>query len=160
MTSELEAFIAGKSISTSSRHIQLVTGVEWEYDEWRVTLSYSGREHTTAYKTGLGHRKMAQGVRRERGGYSLYRNAPMRFDLAVRTGLLKPQGPSIANVIGSLCVDVSSANESFEVWGEVFGQSSDSIKALDIYRTCQQTRDALVRLFGHELFDELCSKEH
>lgn len=44
MTSELEAFIAGKSISMSSRHIQLVTGVEWEYNEWRVTLSYSGRE--------------------------------------------------------------------------------------------------------------------
>lgn len=55
----------------------------------------------------------------------------------------KPIPPSYDDVIHSLVMDASACEQSFEDWCSELGYDSDSIKALEIYRSCQKNADKL-----------------
>lgn len=170
MVSALEQKLETLPIQMVSFHMQLVipeagSSDTWEHDEWKVTLSYEGRQYTTSYKTGLGHRKPAFGVKVRRGigsdKYYTERLPDMDAKRAAKGGLTVPQDPKIADVLSSLLLDASGSDDrSFEEWCDDFGYDADSRKALEVYLACQKSAVEIRRLLGTKLMDELSQLEH
>lgn len=102
----------------------------WKCDEWRVSFDRSRaipiRE---SYFTGLGHRvTMGSGV--------------------------KVIEPTAASVLYSLTMD-DPDGESFEDWANNFGYDSDSIKALETYKSCVRIGEELRRFFTDEQLNNI-----
>lgn len=155
-------------VEVTARHVELrKDDAGWMHDAWSCTVLYDGNKLSSPFKTGTGHRKPAPGVRVDADG--LWRKfAPggkvltpgYRADAALDEGMTVPAPPSAADVVSCLVSDAAGAASTFEEWASDLGYSADSRKALDVYLTCQKTREALVRLFGCALLDELASLEH
>lgn len=94
-------------------------------DQWRVTLSSKAGFHSFDYFTGLG-----------------LRHKPDSW------GKRKPRKPKVADVLHSLILDASAADENFHDWCANFGYSDDSIKAMNIYKACLETAQALRKHFS------------
>lgn len=129
---------------------KVTTGV----DAWNVTLAYEGRIFNGSFKTGLGHRVLAMGVKKE-GPTKFYRKyngeTVHSYEKAVRENMLVLKrnknglvGPDIADVVSCFLLD-SQTEDNFEDWAGSLGYNSDSRKALDIYLECQKTRKGMMR---------------
>lgn len=92
---------------------------DWQCDQWRVTISSKAGFNYLDYFTGLGLRS---------------KNIPKR--------------PKIAEVLHSLVLDASAADENFNDWCANYGYSDDSIKALNIYKACLETAQTLRKHFS------------
>jgi len=64
-------------------------------------------------------------------------------------------GPKVGDVLQSLALDASSAEESFEDWCANCGYDTDSRKAFATYEACVATHRELQRLLGARLAGEL-----
>ena len=105
----------------------------WDCDAWRVkfgTISGPNKAYETDFYTGLGLRTKKS-----------YGN--------------KPQAPKAATVLHSLLLDAEACNESFSNWCDNFGHDSDSIKALNIYKACEEIGHKLNKLFPRKLQNQL-----
>jgi hypothetical protein len=100
-------------------------------DEWRISIETKAGYWSTGYWTGLGLRKKS---RAKNEWYAT----------------LKPVKPKIADVMYSLFMDASAADENFHDWCDNFGYSSDSISALNTYKKCLEIATALRRHFNPE----------
>lgn len=100
-------------------------------DQWRIVIETKAGYWSTDYWTGLGLRKKSR--------------AKNEWDAT-----LKPVKPKIADVMYSLFMDASAADENFNDWCDNFGYSSDSIKAMNTYKQCLETATALRRHFNPE----------
>ena len=166
--SELSDYLSENlsGLTIKSTHIALRLGKkkeDWDHDEWEITVSYNGGEYTTQYKTGLGHRKCIKNTKQDYIRGVAYYSTPkgnMPLKEACKGNYLQPMLPSIADVISSLLLDSSSADETFEDWCGNFGYDTDSRKALATYMKCQETRSAMLKFFGCELFNTLSQLEH
>lgn len=98
---------------------------DWQCDQWRVTLSSKAGFHSFDYFTGLG-----------------LRHKPDSW------GKRKPSKPKVADVLHSLILDASAADENFHDWCANFGYSDDSIKAMNTYKACLETAQALRKHFS------------
>jgi hypothetical protein len=163
----LASLCEARDITSEAKHLRFegrdIEGkrAEWPHDLWAVTIFFEGRRHSIEYRTGTGWRKLALGVKRDRGGYYSHGDLARDDVEAIEKGMLgKPKAPSTADVVSALAGDASGALESFDEWCANLGFSNDSIKALETYRACQKTRDALVKLFGTALLEELAKAEH
>lgn len=94
-------------------------------DQWRVTLSSKAGFHSFDYFTGLG-----------------LRHKPDSW------GKRKPRKPKVADVLHSLILDASAADENFHDWCANYGYSDDSIKAMNMYMACLETAQALRKHFS------------
>lgn len=94
-------------------------------DQWRVTLSSKAGFHSFDYFTGLG-----------------LRHKPDSW------GKRKPRKPKVADVLHSLILDASAADENFHDWCANFGYSDDSIKAMNTYKACIEVAVALRKHFS------------
>ena len=94
-------------------------------DQWRVTLSSKAGYHSFDYFTGLG-----------------LRHKPDSW------GKRKPRKPKVADVLHSLILDASAADENFHDWCANYGYSDDSIKAMNTYKACLETAQALRKHFS------------
>lgn len=110
----------------------------WQCDQWRVTLSSKAGFHSFDYFTGLG-----------------LRHKPDSW------GKRKPRKPKVADVLHSLILDASAADENFHDWCANFGYSDDSIKAMNTYKACLEVAQALRKHFSpdtlrqvHELLQD------
>jgi hypothetical protein len=99
---------------------------DWPCDQWRVSISSKAGYWSTDYFTGLGHRKK------------------------VKFGSDIARKPKIADVLHSLTMDASAADENFHDWCATFGYSDDSIKALNTYTACLEIGVALRKHFSPE----------
>lgn len=106
---------------------------EWECYEWRVTVSSKAGTWTVPYYCGLGHATKPK--------HSFMPS--------------KPIAPSVDDVLHSLILDASAANENFKDWCANYGYSDDSIGALNTYRECLNTATMLRKHFGRETIAEL-----
>lgn len=118
---------------------------KWDCDQWRVQISNKDRHWTTDYYTGLGLRAPIPAI-------YLEINPPRKGTLAYEAleKLRKPVKPKIADVMYSLFMDASAADYNFDDWCDTYGYSSDSIKALNIYKQCLETAQNLRRYFTRE----------
>ena len=94
-------------------------------DQWRVTLSSKAGFHSFDYFTGLG-----------------LRNKPDSW------GKRKPRKLKVADVLHSLTLDASAADENFHDWCANYGYSDDSIKAMNTYKACLEVAQALRKHFS------------
>lgn len=118
------------------------TREKWDCDQWRVTLSSKAGFHSFDYFTGLKLRETVRGFKAA--------HVPGNW-IDPKTGnyvATKPRKPKIADVLHSLILDASAADYNLEDWCNEYGYSSDSIKALNIYKTCLETAHALRKHFS------------
>ena len=94
-------------------------------DQWRVTLSSKAGFHSFDYFTGLG-----------------LRTKPNSW------GQRKPKKPKVVDVLHSLILDASAADENFHDWCANYGYSDDSIRSLNMYKACLDTATALRKHFS------------
>lgn len=113
-------------------------------DEWRVTITSGKVTSNFGYFTGVGHRTRA------------YSPTGNKWDKTKRKHYAdKRVTPKIASVLHSLASDSNAVNESFTVWCENYGYSSDSISAFDDYRACLKTGEALHKHFSRETLNRI-----
>lgn len=111
-------------------------------DQWRVTLSSKAGFHSFDYFTGLGLRETVRGVR---AAYVPGNRIDPKTGNYVAT---KPKKPKVADVLHSLILDASAADENFHDWCANFGYSDDSIKAMNTYKACLEVAVALRKHFS------------
>lgn len=104
---------------------EIVRNNGWKCDQWRVELSSKAGFWSTDYFTGLGHRSKPDSWRPA-----------------------KPKKPTIADVLYSLFMDASAADNKFHDWCAEYGYSDDSIKALNTYKRCLDIATALRKHFS------------
>lgn len=109
-------------------------------DQWRVTLSSKAGFHSFDYFTGLGLRETLRGVRAM--------NVPNSRFVKGHWEATKPKAPKVADVLYSLIMDSSAADENFHDWCANYGYSDDSIKAMKTYKACLEVAVALRKHFS------------
>jgi hypothetical protein len=68
----------------------------------------------------------------------------------------KANTPTASDLIWSVATDSTALNENFNYWCDNFGYSTDSIKALSIYKACSINAKRLIKLIGNaEIFSQL-----
>lgn len=102
----------------------------WQRYSFTVTLKRDGQKITMPYHMGIGHAKDGQ-----------------------------TPAPKLIEVLDSLRLDASSADESFEDFCANFGYDPDSRKALATYKACQKARVKVQALLGDD-FDAFMSEEY
>lgn len=112
----------------------------WDCDQWRVTLSSKAGFHSFDYFTGLGLRETLRGVRAM--------NVPNNRFVKGHWEATKPKAPKVADVLHSLIMDASAADENFYDWCANYGYSDDSIKAMNTYKACLEIAVALRKHFS------------
>lgn len=113
-------------------------------DQWRVTLSSEAGFNSFDYFTGLGLR-----IRTYSGfGRKWDTMREKHYDD-------KPKKPKVADVLHSLTMDASAANENFHDWCANYGYSDDSIKAMNIYKACLETAQALRKHFSPDILRQV-----
>lgn len=95
-------------------------------DQWRVTLSSKACSHSFDYFTGLG----------------------LRHKPHTSWATSTPKKPKVADVLHSLILDASAADDNFHDWCANYGYSDDSIKAMNTYKACLETAQALRKHFS------------
>ena len=67
--------------------------------------------------------------------------------------------PKSSEILCSLALDSTAAEESFEDWCANFGSDPDSIKSRETWKACRKANADLVRFLGQEAFDHLMACE-
>lgn len=131
-------------------------------DKWYALIEYRGKTFGTFYSTGMGHRVFQKfpggSVRWERKGDKYYRDGKLLSleEMIKHNHLRLPkEGPRADEVLHCLLNDAQSGSESFRDFCDNYGMSRDSLSGLKTHLACQDTRDALVRIFGGSLLAEL-----
>lgn len=106
---------------------------DWKCFEWRVTFTSKAGFWTLPYYCGLGHVIKAK--------HSFAQD--------------RPKKPSNADILHSLILDASAANENFADWCSNYGYSDDSITALNTYRECLKTATMLHKHLGRDVVSVL-----
>ena len=118
----------------------------WKCDHWRVRISNQNGYWTTDYYTGLGLRTPIPAV-------YLAHNPPRKGTLAyeaMEKACRKPVKPKVIDVLYALVLDADAADQNFDEWCDNYGYSNDSIKAMNTYKQCLETAQALRRYFTRE----------
>lgn len=118
--SAVDNFLSANGIKFDVRLVGATKRDDWECDAWRVKLS--GKHiFETDYFTGIGHR-----------------NKVTR----------RAKNPTAADVLYSLVLDSSAADQSFDDWCGDYGYSNNSLKAFDTYRACCKNGAEMRKLFS------------
>jgi hypothetical protein len=159
----LEALVSELGITISVSYVGYREDGEWKHDVWKVTLGFQDRKLVTDYKTGIGFRKRAPGVRTERGGYTRGGEFAKTDKDAMERGWLAAdkEKVTVADVVSSLAIDAAGAEQTFDDWCGDLGWDTDSRKALATYLACQEERKQLLKLLGSiATFEKVVSAEH
>ena len=98
---------------------------QWEHHLWSVTLSWKNGFHTFDYRCGMAHQTKPK--------QSWAKPVPIK--------------PDNRDIMYSLLMDSSAADESFMDWCSNYEYSDDSIGAFNIYRACCETAVFLRKAF-------------
>lgn len=176
--SELDIACEEMGIEVTARHVALETDERgWMYDLWVCTLYCEGRTASFEYKTGIGHRTLAPMVQRSGDKFWFSNSGDTAHSVeqaAARNMLILPRyksdvgvnkrgsfkGPSVGDIISSLISDSSAMEETFDDWCSTYEYNNDSLKALNLYLTCQRIGKKLYSLLGHNNMMALRDKEH
>lgn len=122
-------------VSNAVKFIAYVPDKEWPHFLWRFTVG----DESFDYKTGIGHAVP-------------YRNKDFKKNKKPDNSLALDDKwvtiPKVDDVLDCLFRDAESGNESFNDFCDNLGYSRDSIKALDVYRSCMDLKDRLRKALG------------
>lgn len=156
---QVAEILKAAGVTFTAHYTGATTRDKWECDSWACSFVVNGRGERFDFYTGLGHRAEATKDAKLRVSYGFQRlnendrkglTSYGRRYLAEVEKLRKPQAPHAADVLHSLILDSSAVGQSFDSWCSDFGYDTDSRKAENIYRACQQNADKLTRVFNAE----------
>lgn len=140
---------------------------EWLCDSFLVTFSSGKTKASFDYYTGIGHRVYPKNSRVPRLSFEA-KASIKRHREALNAGTGKPFKlldtvessylvvcPTAASVLYSLLLDASALEENFNSWAGNYGYSSDSIEALNIYKSCLEAGEKLHKIFNREQIEKL-----
>lgn len=136
-------------------------------DKWSCNIYYNGRSENFIFFSGIGHRKLAKGIKREGSKYvNTYTGDVVKNDQeAINRNFLiltrkdgEIVGPNVADVLYCLFSDAEACDIPFDEWCRNLGYNNDSLKALNTYIECQRNGTRLYRLLGAALVAELREK--
>jgi hypothetical protein len=136
MTATLDTIDALEALPVKIDCVGQTKREDWDCDQWRVTLSSKAGFHSFDYYTGMGLRT------RTYSGYGRKWDAMRKKHYDD-----KPKAPKVADVLHSLILDASAADENFYDWCANYGYSDDSIKAMNTYKACLEVAVALRKHF-------------
>lgn len=122
-------------------------------DQWdcEFTTSRAPKKSTKFdFYTGLGHRTPAP---KPLDGGPVPRKNTIMFERLEKQR--SPVAPHAACVLNSLILDSTAANQTFNDWCADCGYDNDSIKALGIYRACQESAEKLRVIFDSATIKKL-----
>lgn len=146
-----------EGIAIEIRYVGADLDSEWKCFQWSVKIG----SETFQYKTGLGHsysdysdskHMIPMEIRKAFG--DRFRPLPKlserpktlpEFENKVRAVI-----PSIESILQCLILDAQAGTESFDSFCYDLGYSNDSLKALDSYRACMETKEKLRKALGKE----------
>jgi len=116
---------------------------DWECFEWRVTFTKheNGRviaQWNVPYYCGLAHIEKPKYPKT----HFMYREP-------------KPAKPTNEDILHSLILDASAADENFSDWCANYGYSDDSMKAFSTYKACLETATHLRKYLGRDVIAAL-----
>lgn len=148
--STVEQILADAKITYSVRLVgETVRDEKWKCDAWRFTFSAGAKRYDGDYFTGLGNRKPVNGAPSDKG------NPNTLFREEWEKRWLKPVAPNAADVLHSLTLDATAADECFADWCANYGYSDDSLKALNTYRQCCAIAKELRAIFPRDVLDAI-----
>lgn len=170
IASELATFMEKNEIKVSCTHLHVVffddNGVKLQYpqDKWYILVEYKDRFYGTFYTQGVGNR-VPQGfgmnrIKHENGRWVSADGKRFTDAEAIKAGwlALPKEGPRTDFILQALLNDADGTDESFKKWATGRGGNPDSITQLHLYLRCQETRDALIRMFGSAMIKTLNEK--
>lgn len=120
---------------------------------WAISVRRNGREfYSTEYSAGCAHAPEYKKAKMLTAAVK----AECETGIVYGTRMIPVPPPAVAEVVSSLLLDASNADERFEDWADNYGFDQDSRKAERMYRACQETAAALRRAFDR---DELAALE-
>lgn len=123
----------------SINFVAFVQDKDWPHFLWRVVIG----DQSFDYKTGTGH---GMKFSTRDGGYARRPKDKRTLPVAEFGGWAYV--PEIDSVLDCLFLDAQSGKSSFSDFCSDFGYSNDSLKALDTYRACEDTRKRLRLALG------------
>jgi len=173
----LESLLVDRGVKFTATHVGLVENDDlnqkksWLHDEWRVTIELNGKSYSDKYMTGIGHRKLAFGVKNEGRKYYTISGVVAFSDKEAceknlllvphihlnNDGTIRKEDKGYPKAWEVVCAWLGDANcdMSFESWASEYGYNSDSISYREIYLHCQRIRDGIRRVFGDAMLAEL-----
>jgi hypothetical protein len=132
-------------------------------DDFRIILLRGSQHFTTEYHMGYGHRVWTHKIEsplndlskpgRKAGGKVQISGKLLPHGVNMMLKASKITTPTLVEVVHCLFLDASCVESAtFEDFCSDMGYDTDSRKAEGIYRACQNTRAALVRLFGETFY--------
>ena len=153
----LEKALIEKPVKIESIYLGEIAEEKQKMDNFQVTLSYQGREMTTTFKMGLGHRIVDKSKLFDLKTYGLgkYAGKKIPYGLKVRDTTILEQfskvtQPEIADVLYCLLSDALCGQDTFEDFCNSLGYTTDSRKALEVYLVCQKIEKDLRKLLWND----------
>ena len=153
----LEKALIEKPVNIESIYLGEIVEDKQRMDNFQVTLSYQGREMTTTFKMGLGHRIVDKSKLFDLKTYGLGKYAGKKIpygirgrDVAILEQFSKAIKPEIAEVLYCLLNDALCGQDTFEDFCCNYGYDTDSRKALKLYLSCQTAEKDLRKLLGYD----------
>ena len=116
-------------------------GEGWPHLAFAVRLLRNGREVlTTPYRMGIGHVPKGQ----------MYLDSPGHLSLLEKAAKQAKVAPALPDVLFSLVMDGAAYfdAETFEDWAENYGYDTDSRKAEQVWKACDETGRKLARVLS------------
>lgn len=130
------------------KYMGLNTDDQWQHFAWSIKIN----GESFSYKTGLGHAiKLHDKYGSFRYDYKKEKKADTQY-ISETDYLVEVQ--KLDSVLYCLFSDADAGMMSFSEFCDNFGYSSDSLKALDIYRECEDTAKRLRKALGTEFYNE------
>lgn len=135
---------------------------DWDskMDVWNIEIQYKDKRYKETYNTGIGHRKLVFGVKKEQNGKYFLRNWGFITEKELIKSHSKPQDPTVADVLHCFLNDARSGAEMFQEWCSEYGYDPKNLDAIQIYFRCQATYIGLRNMFGSKLMETLWNMEH
>ena len=153
----LEKALIEKPVKIESIYLGEIAEDKQKMDNFQVTLSYQGREMTTTFKRGLGHRIVDKSKLFDLKTYGLGKYAGKKIPYGIRgrnkailEEFSKATKPEVADVLYCFLSDALCGQDTFEDFCCNYGYDTDSRKALEIYLACQKTEQDLRKLLGND----------
>ncbi len=123
----------------------------WECDQWRVTIGQGKDTFSTMYHTGLGHRKVKKGAYMPNPPF---RQGTMAYESWAKVNIV-PVKPDNKGIMFSLLMDSSAQDYNFNDYCAEYGYENDSIKSLNIYKSCMETGENLRKVFSRDTLSRM-----
>jgi hypothetical protein len=148
----MKSEVLGIEVDVKIRHIGLINKEFRLRDEWDVVIE----NNRIQYHTGIAHRKFVPSLGNRitiKDCKRIFNKKPLKtkdnYQVYIKEieSVSKPVTPKLDDILYCLVMDSSALDMPFNDWCSEFGYNTDSIKANDIYRVCQENGFIMKKIY-------------